>query len=66
MKTTKIVIEIHNCIKCPFISIITKSNEWNHVSTWTCGKNNTLIEDNIEWYEENKIKVPEWCPIKIN
>ena len=24
-----------------------------------------LIQGAVEWHEESKIKIPEWCPIKI-
>ena len=24
-----------------------------------------LIQGSVEWYEEKKISVPDWCPIKI-
>lgn len=33
------------------------------ISTTEQGK---LIEGSVEWYEEDGIKIPDWCPIKID
>lgn len=59
-------IEIQSCKQCPFFK------EENHYSTdgfdsmvdWMCTKSNhkRKIQGAVEWHEESKIKVPEWCP----
>jgi hypothetical protein len=49
------------CTKHPENSM-RKMNNGTIISTNNSGK---LIQGGVEWHEESKIKVPEWCPIKI-
>lgn len=66
---TKIALEINSCSKCPFFKTE------NHYSTdgfdamedWMCTKiePKRKIQGGVEWHEESKIKIPEWCPISV-
>jgi len=63
----KIFIEINSCKECPYFT--TK----NHYSTdgfdfmedWVCTKANLIIQKAVEWHEERKIKIPDFCPQKV-
>lgn len=69
METVKIVLEITSCKKCPHF------NTSNHYSTdgfdnmedWNCLKaDGKKIAGSVEWHEEQKIKIPDWCPIRLS
>jgi hypothetical protein len=32
---------------------------------WVCGKNGKMIATCVEWFDEKRIEVPDWCPIKV-
>lgn len=64
----KIEIEINSCKQCPHFKT---DNQWSSdgldkMEDWICKKINKKIEGCVEWYEEKKIKIPDWCPCKIN
>jgi hypothetical protein len=29
---------------------------------WMCIKADKKIQGGVEWHEESKIKIPDWCP----
>jgi hypothetical protein len=65
---TKICIEIKNCKECPYFKIerMHTAGSFEHAMNWFCGKeNNKKIQGYVEFHEESKIKIPEWCPISI-
>lgn len=31
---------------------------------WYCKKSNKMIQGAVEWHEESKINVPDWCEFK--
>jgi hypothetical protein len=63
-----IVIDIKRCNECPNFS------EERYYSPdsfeapsfdWYCEKaGHRKIRGYVEWHEENKIKIPDWCPCK--
>jgi hypothetical protein len=64
---TKIVIEIKSCKDCPFFE---KRNPYStdgfdRMEDWHCTKKDKKIQGSVEWHEESKIEVPEWCPISL-
>ena len=32
---------------------------------WMCTKSNKKIQGAVEWHEESKINIPDWCLIKV-
>jgi len=65
---TKILIEIKSCKECQHFK---QSNEystdgWDRMADWICTKADKKIQGAVEWHEETKIEVPEWCPVVIN
>ena len=61
---TLITIEIESCKKCPNFGTENpwSSDGWDRMEDWVCKKNGKTICKHVEWHEENKIKIPEWCP----
>ncbi len=64
---TVIAVEIENCKSCPHFKIreTYSTDGWDRMEDWVCGKLNKKIQGAVEWHEEKKILVPEWCPILI-
>ncbi len=64
----KIEIEINSCKQCTHFKTDNQwsSDGWDKMEDWICKKINKKIEGCVEWYEEKKIKIPDWCPCKIN
>ncbi len=62
----KISFDIKNCQECPFLdsSRSYSTDGWDRVTDWTCKRVNKSISKCIDWHEESKIPIPEWCPIK--
>ncbi len=65
----EIKIDIKNCSECPFF---TKENAystdgWDMMEDWMCNKMKPKkkIQGAVEWHEESKITIPEWCPAKV-
>jgi hypothetical protein len=65
----KIAVEINSCKQCPhFITENHYSSDgWDKMEDWVCNKMEPKkkIQGAVEWHEERKIKIPDWCPIKI-
>lgn len=66
----EIKLEIKNCLECPFLEYKRYySPDSFEVPSydWYCKKfNNKSIRGYVEWHEENKIQIPDWCPIRID
>lgn len=62
---TRIVIEINSCRECPHFK---NANPWStdgfdHMVDWVCTKDgDKKIKGSVEWHEEDKIAIPQWCP----
>lgn len=65
----KITLDIKNCKECPHFKATNQwsSDGWDRMEDWMCTKvePNQKIAGAVEWHEEKKIKIPEWCPIQI-
>jgi NMD protein affecting ribosome stability and mRNA decay len=63
----KIAIEINSCKNCPFFDERNpwSSDSWDRMIDWYCKKSEKVIEGSVEWHEEKKIQIPDWCEIKI-
>ncbi len=67
-KVMKIAIEIKSCQECPFFKKINpySTDGFDRMEDWVCTKNDSkIIQGAVEWHEESKIEIPEWCPSKI-
>ena len=70
---TKIVLEIKTCQQCPFFEKdrYYSGDSWETAFNWFCckvkedGKSKKIV-GYVEWHEEDKVEVPDWCPIKID
>ena len=64
-----IQLEINSCRDCPFFTTANQwsSDGWDRMEDWMCKHSDPhkKIEGSVEWHEENKIEIPDWCPIKI-
>lgn len=63
----KIAIEIKSCKECPFFKTANyySSDGWDAMEDWICTKSDKKIQGAVEWHEESKIQIPDWCEIKI-
>jgi hypothetical protein len=64
-----VVIELKSCKECPYFKTANQwsSDGWDRMEDWICTKmNDKKIQGAVEWYEESKIKIPDWCPILVN
>lgn len=62
----EIKFEIESCKECPFFDTRNpwSSDGWDRMVDWYCKKQEKTIQPSVEWHEEDKIKIPDWCPIK--
>lgn len=65
-----IEIKIENCKQCPHFTAENQysSDGWDRMEDWMCNKttpDKTKIQGAVEWHEESKIAVPDWCPILV-
>lgn len=60
----KIVIEIKSCKECPYFKTANQwsSDGWDRMEDWMCTKEDKKIMGSVEWHEESKIQIPDWCP----
>ena len=58
---TKIVLEIENCIHCPFVRMIEAEYGYNI----NCGKALRLIAEMIEYQSELDATQLVWCPCRL-
>jgi hypothetical protein len=68
-KMATIKLEIKSCKECPFLEtkVVYTSDSWERPEDWFCKKSKDAgglkkIEGYVEWHD--KVKIPEWCPIK--
>lgn len=63
-----IVIQINNCKTCPFFKTgnYYSSDGFDRMEDWICTKLDKKIQGGVEWHEENKIAIPDWCPISLD
>ena len=63
----KIAIEIKSCKDCPFFDERNyySTDGWDRMVDWYCTKSEKRIQGAVEWHEERKIQVPDWCEIKV-
>jgi len=62
----RIHLEITSCQKCPKFKT---QNSWSSdgfdsMEDWFCTEANKKIQGSVEWHEERKIAIPDWCPLK--
>lgn len=71
---TKVQIDIRNCRDCPFHRSQRHytDDSFEMAYDWFCTKVNDpdtqqpkKVAGYVEWHEEKDVKVPEWCPIKV-
>jgi hypothetical protein len=63
----EIKINIQNCKECPNFEIerMYIADSFETAFNWFCGKaDKRKIKGYVEWHEENKIKIPDWCPCR--
>lgn len=61
------LIPITSCQKCPNLKKgnFWSSDGWDRMEDWLCtASNNKKIAGAVEWHEESKIKIPNWCPLE--
>jgi hypothetical protein len=65
----KIIYEIKTCQECPFLE---QERYYSPDSfeapsyDWYCKKSlHKRIRGYVEWHEENKIPIPEWCELRV-
>ena len=58
-------IVIKSCKECPNFTTTNHwtSDGWDKMDDWMCTKENKKIQGAVEWFEESKIQIPEWCPL---
>lgn len=72
---TKVIVnEIKSCRECPHKTETNhwSSDGWDRMEDWECKllpgdgeKNkNKKIAGGVEWHEESKIPIPDWCPLE--
>jgi hypothetical protein len=72
MKTTSIILQINTCKECPFFKkvavLASLDDDLSNQSQWMCKKEYPakVISKYVEWHQENKTPVPDWCPIKAD
>ncbi len=68
-KTVLIAIEIRSCKDCRHFSTGNEfsTDGFDRMEDWFCNhdEKQKKIQGAVEWHEERKIEVPDWCPIKI-
>lgn len=62
----KIEIEINSCKDCAYFKTDNyyTTDGWDVMEDWICKKMNKKIQGCVEWHEESKIRIPDWCPFK--
>lgn len=66
MKEVKIVTVIKSCKDCPHFSEerMYTADSFEMPFNWFCNQTGEKrkIRGYVEWHEEDKIKIPVWCP----
>lgn len=64
----EIKVEIKSCRDCPFFrrERYWTEDSWETAFNWFCDKSEgRKIQGYIDWHEESKVKIPEWCTALI-
>jgi len=61
-------IPVAHCSKCPYKDETNhwSSDGWDRMCDWVCtkvGDEPRKIQGAVEWHEESKIPLPDWCPL---
>lgn len=66
----EIKISVKTCKQCPHFTTANQwsSDGWDRMEDWVCTKSqpHRVISRSVEWHEESKIEIPEWCEIKVD
>ncbi len=60
------IIEIDSCKNCPHFEEkpYPTADSFERAHNWHCKKKDgEKIAGYVEWHEESKIEIPDWCPI---
>ncbi|CAB4196694.1 hypothetical protein UFOVP1290_214 [uncultured Caudovirales phage] len=60
-------LPIKSCMDCPHHkeSNPFSTDGWDRMVDWFCtASNDKKIAGGVEWHEEKKITIPEWCPLE--
>lgn len=60
-------VPIKNCKECSnwFTDNYYSTDGWDHMEDWNCKLVGKKIKGAVEWHEEGKIPIPNWCPYII-
>jgi hypothetical protein len=62
----EIIIDIKNCKECPFFEQerMYTADSFEEPYNWFCkkGGGKKKIQGYVEWHEESKVPIPDWCP----
>lgn len=61
-------MELKSCKQCPKFKTGNQwsSDGWDRMEDWICTElNDRIISGSVEWHEEDKIKIPDWCPMRV-
>ena len=61
--------QVASCRECPHCKLepYYTSDSFETASNWYCKKENgKKISGYIEWHEEKKVKIPDWCPYRTS
>ena len=64
----KISIDVATCKDCPFHEAKRHytADSFEYAHDWLCKKaHGKKIAGYVEWHEEKKVEIPEWCPAKV-
>ena len=63
----KIAIEVENCKSCPHFYEDNgySTDGFDFMIDWNCKKMSKKLQGSVEGHEEDKIPIPDWCPIKV-
>jgi len=65
---TQIILDIKSCKECPAFNTTNhySTDGWDRMEDWVCkDADNRKIQGAVEWHEESKIQIPEWCPKRL-
>jgi len=61
------LLPINSCKECPFFKTGNQwsSDGWDRMEDWICTKHEPekVIQGSVEWHEEKRINIPDWCPL---
>lgn len=59
-------LSINSCRQCPNWEMgpDESTDGWDRGNDWTCKLTGKKIRGFVEWHEENKVKIPDWCPFR--